>query len=53
MDIQVVAKREYKATTDSAHTIPIAKNFLDRNFTQEKPNISWVANINYIWTQER
>ena len=52
MNIQAVAKRKYKATTDSTHHKPVADNLLDRNFTPEKPNTSWVADITYIWTQE-
>jgi putative transposase len=52
MNIQAVAKRKYKATTDSSHSKPVADNLLDRNFTPEKPNTSWVADITYIATQE-
>ena len=36
--------RRYKATTDSKHTLPVAKNLLDRNFTP--------ADMTYIWTDE-
>ena len=52
LDIQAVAKRKYQATTDSAHAKPIAENHLNRNFTPEKPNTAWVADITYIYTQE-
>ena len=52
MNIQAVAKRKYKATTDSAHAKPVAENHLNRNFTPDKPNTSWVADITYIWTAE-
>jgi transposase InsO family protein len=52
LDIQAVAKRKYKATTDSSHSKPAAENHLNRNFTPEKPNVSWVADITYIWTAE-
>ena len=52
MGIQAVAKRKYKATTDSSHSKPVADNLLDRHFTPEKPNTSWVADITYIWTSE-
>jgi len=47
-----VAKRKYKATTDSKHSKPVAENHLNRNFTPDKPNVSWVADITYIWTKE-
>jgi len=52
LDIQAVAKRKYKATTDSNHCQPVAENHLNRQFTPEKPNTSWVADITYIYTQE-
>ncbi len=52
LGIQAVAKRKYKATTDSTHSKPVAFNYLNRDFTAEKPNKSWVADITYIWTAE-
>jgi transposase InsO family protein len=52
MGIQAVAKRKYKATTDSGHGKPVAENRLNRDFAPEKPNQYWVADITYIWTAE-
>ena len=52
LDIQAVAKKKYKVTTDSNHTKPVACNHLNRNFTPDNPNTSWVADITYIWTLE-
>ncbi len=52
LEIQAVAKKKYKATTDSNHTRPVAFNHLNRNFTPDRPNTSWVADITYIWTME-
>ncbi len=52
LEIQAVAKKKYKATTDSNHTKPVAFNHLNRNFTPERPNRAWVADITYIWTME-
>jgi putative transposase len=45
-------KRRYKATTDSKHSLPVAANLLDRNFTPAAPNQAWSADITYIWTDE-
>ena len=45
LDIQAVAKKKYRATTDSNHTRPVAFNHLNRNFTPERPNKAWVADI--------
>ena len=45
-------KRRYKATTDSKHSLPVAKNLLDRDFTPAAPNQTWTADMTYIWTDE-
>ena len=50
--IQAVAKRKYKATTDSKHSQPVAENYLNRKFNVNEPNQAWVADITYIYTQE-
>jgi transposase InsO family protein len=34
-------KRRFKVTTDSRHTLPVAPNLLDRNFTPKAPNQVW------------
>ena len=47
-----LAKKKYRATTDSRHTQPVAANHLNREFTPDKPNSSWVADITYIYTRE-
>lgn len=45
-------KRRYKATTNSRHTLPIAPNLLDRQFTTTTPDAVWTADITYIPTRE-
>jgi len=45
-------RRKYKVTTDSAHSLPIAKNVLNRDFEQDAPNRVWLADITFIWTLE-
>jgi len=45
-------KRRYKATTDSKHTLPVADNLLDRNFTPTAANRVWTSDITYISTGE-
>lgn len=45
-------KRRYKATTDSRHSLPVAENVLDRQFTPEAPNRVWTGDITYIATAE-
>ena len=53
LDICALAKKKYRATTDSRHTQPVAANHLNREFTPDKPNSSWVADITYIYTLRR
>jgi putative transposase len=45
-------KRFVPRTTDSAHGHPIAGNRLQRNFTADRPNAKWVADLTYIPTGE-
>jgi len=44
--------KKFKATTDSNHTLPVAENLLDQDFTVEAPNETWVSDITYISTDE-
>lgn len=46
-----VAKK-YKATTNSNHHLPVAKNILNRQFKAKRPNIKMVSDITYLWTEE-
>ena len=46
------ARRKYKATTDSSHSLPLADNVLDREFEQDSPDRVWLADITCIWTLE-
>ena len=50
--IYAIAKKKYRATTDSKHSLKVAPNSLNRNFRVDKPNKFWVADITYIYTQE-
>lgn len=45
-------KRKFKATTDSKHTLPLAPNLLDRQFSVAAPDQAWVTDITYIATDE-
>lgn len=45
-------KRKFVVTTDSNHTLPVAGNLLDRNFTAKAPNQKWAADITYIPTRQ-
>lgn len=45
-------RRRRTATTDSKHSLPVAPNLLNRNFTASRPNQKWLADITYIDTLE-
>jgi putative transposase len=45
-------KRRFKATTDSKHNLPVAENILDRKFQVDAPDVAWVTDITYVWTNE-
>src|SRR3954451_22952648 len=45
-------KRRFKRTTDSHHACPVAPNLLDQDFSAERPNEKWGADISYVWTGE-
>jgi putative transposase len=45
-------KRRYKATTNSAHNMPVAENLLNRQFETSAPDQVWTADITYIPTAE-
>ena len=43
---------KYKATTNSRHSLPVADNILNRDFTSARPNMKMVSDITYIPTDE-
>lgn len=44
--------KAYKVTTKADETHPVAPNLLDGDFTAERPDEKWLADISYIPTQE-
>jgi Transposase and inactivated derivatives len=44
--------KKYKATTNSKHSLPVADNLLNRDFTATHRNEKWVSDITYIKTDE-
>ena len=50
--IRAKMKRKFKATTNSKHDHPVAKNILNRNFAPQAVNQVWAGDITYIWTKE-
>lgn len=50
--IKAKHKRRFKVTTDSKHTMPVAPNLLERDFTPAAPDRVWTSDITYLWTEE-
>ena len=45
-------KKRFKVTTDSKHSLPMAKNLLAQKFEASAPSRVWLSDITYIRTQE-
>jgi putative transposase len=50
--LRAKAARKFKATTNSNHSLPVAENLLQQDFTAQHPNHVWVGDITYIGTDE-
>jgi putative transposase len=50
--IKARGKRKFLVATDSCHSLPIAENLLNRQFTPEAPDQAWTSDITYIETGE-
>jgi len=46
------SSKKYKATTNSMHSLPVADNILNRDFSSARPNMKMVSDITYIPTDE-
>ncbi len=44
--------KQWRATTQSNHRMPVAANALNRQFTIAQPNQVWAGDITDIWTME-
>jgi len=50
--LRAKAAKKYKATTHSNHSLPVAPNLLEQDFTATAPNQKWVSDITYVATDE-
>lgn len=48
MGLRCGTQKKWIQTTDSEHSLPVAPNILDRNFTVAAPNLVWVSDITYL-----
>jgi len=44
--------RRFRVTTESKHTLPVAENLLQRQFSAEAAGKVWVSDITYLWTRQ-
>jgi len=52
MGMKCIQKRKFKATTNSAHSLPVVANLLDQRFTVSEPGTVYGTDITYIPTDE-
>jgi putative transposase len=45
-------QRSYRRTTQSNHTLPVAANILNQDFSTTTPNQKWCGDISYVATAE-
>jgi transposase InsO family protein len=50
--IRARRKRRFRRTTDSRHSLPVARNLVRRKFEAPAPNRIWAGDITYLWTSE-
>lgn len=51
-DLVARAGRKFKATTNSNHSLPVAPNLLEQDFSASRPDEKWVTDITYCATDE-
>ena len=52
MGLECIQKRQFKVTTNSAHSFPVAANLLNQQFTVSEPGTVYSGDITYIRTDE-
>jgi len=50
--LQARRRRRFVCTADSGHSLPVAPNLLERDFSARAPNEKWVADITHVETAE-
>jgi putative transposase len=50
--LRAKAARKFKAMTSSRHSLPVADNLLQQDFTTSAPNQTWVGDITCMHTEE-
>ena len=48
LNLVVIQTTEFKATTNSKHSLPVAPNSLKQDFTASAPCQKWVGDVTYV-----
>lgn len=51
-NLRAKAARKFKPTTNSRHSLPVAPNLLEQDFSATAPNRKWVGDITHLATGE-
>ena len=52
LGLKAVQAKKLKVTTDSNHSMPVAPDLIEQDFSAAAPNQKWTSDITYIWTDE-
>jgi len=52
MSLRCIQKRKFKATTNSAHSLPVVANLLNQEFAVSEPGTVYGTDITYVSTDE-
>jgi putative transposase len=52
LGLKGIQSRKFKRTTDSNHDKPVAPDLIEQDFKAVAPNLKWVSDLTYIWTEE-
>lgn len=52
LHLQAKAARKFKPAGGKRHNLPVANNYLQRDFIASQPNQKWAGDITYLWSDE-
>lgn len=50
--LMAIQAKKFKVTTDSNHSMPVAPDLIEQDFSAAAANQKWTSDISYIWTDE-
>ena len=52
LGLRAIQAQKFKVTTDSNHSMPVAPDLLEQDFSATARNQKWTSDITYVWTDE-